>query len=841
MPSPRAFFRKTQDRAQSLLGGARRRSALLLDSAAKGLQARDSEAVEPASLEELIGNGAGMTASLIRLAREHVASEDPSLALAIGYSLREHPETRTSGNLVLGITHLGLSHAPAAWQDLRQVDDPAMVALASEEWFEAGFKCDPEAAAAMLERVIAEELLGGQKSVQLLKVARLALASGREDLARQITDHCLARPNLPPESASKRWLDILTTWYSDGARRVPQQALPADVRFGVLNYKQPDNSSRNVGDWVQTIASLGHLVRHQPLRFVGEDPDLVEFVEELAASVKTERKLPQSPERTVQLLEVQRDASTLQELPDGTWMLAFGWFMHDTFELGYNFPFNAAIRPIFISFHLNRTDMLTDEVVEYLRRYGPIGCRDWHSVIALQAVGVPAFFSGCITTTVDTVFPPGDPAQKTHVGYVDYAGMTAEAGEHVREQSIRDVRTRPIAENLRLARSWVADYNEKYRKLYTSRLHCYLPATSVGCEVVFEPANRSDIRFGGLIDLDSAGFEAIRQGILNRLAGVFDLILAGSPEEDVYAHWREACAEDVARAERYLADQDYELGPQPDAFPTRLAGRRQVALVSVESGEAAQVPVALSMLATHGPAGLGVLLVGSDARKLDATALSAACGLQIETLTPGDLKLSAYRLADPNWRPSQRELLLAASLNCLPEAERVLVLPTASVIRADLSGLFDLDLGGFPLAAIPDPQHGRQSGAELIRYLGARQGDDWRRGVRFLAASTRGKPVGYRLFDATIMLVDPARLRELGYAERACRIITGHMIGFRDMLNLLVGAGRAELPARFNVLPYFETPGPDAAVVGYRVLKPWDKLFVPFRGEWRAVRKSLAG
>ena len=140
-----------------------------------------------------------------------------------------------------------------------------------------------------------------------------------------------------------------------------------------------------------------------------------------------------------------------------------------------------------------------------------------------------------------------------------------------------------------------------------------------------------------------------------------------------------------------------------------------------------------------------------------------------------------------------------------------------------------------------DPQHGRQSGAELIRYLGARQGDDWRRGVRFLAASTRGKPVGYSLFDATIMVIDPARLRELGYAERACRIITGHMIGFRDMLNLLVGAGRAELPARFNVLPYFETPGPDAAVVGYRVLKPWDKLFVPFRGEWRAVRKSLAG
>ena len=48
--------------------------------------------------------------------------------------------------------------------------------------------------------------------------------------------------------------------------------------------------------------------------------------------------------------------------------------------------------------------------MEYLRKYAPIGCRDWTTVDILLSVDVPAFFSGCMTTTVSTVFP--DPAER---------------------------------------------------------------------------------------------------------------------------------------------------------------------------------------------------------------------------------------------------------------------------------------------------------------------------------------------------------------------------------------------------------------------------------------------
>ena len=79
--------------------------------------------------------------------------------------------------------------------------------------------------------------------------------------------------------------------------------------------------------------------------------------------------------------------------------------MHALFTTRLGFPLHRNLRPIFISFHCNKRDLLTPEAIEYLKRYGPVGCRDWTTVDLLLSCGVPAFFSGCLTTTIDTVFP----------------------------------------------------------------------------------------------------------------------------------------------------------------------------------------------------------------------------------------------------------------------------------------------------------------------------------------------------------------------------------------------------------------------------------------------------
>ena len=91
-------------------------------------------------------------------------------------------------------------------------------------------------------------------------------------------------------------------------------------------------------------------------------------------------------------------------------MVAFGGHMHPLYDLRYDFPYHPNIRPLFISFHVNRLDMLTDEAQDYLRRHGPIGCRDWNTVFLLLSAGIDAFFSGCLTTTLDMLFPPRETA-----------------------------------------------------------------------------------------------------------------------------------------------------------------------------------------------------------------------------------------------------------------------------------------------------------------------------------------------------------------------------------------------------------------------------------------------
>ena len=61
----------------------------------------------------------------------------------------------------------------------------------------------------------------------------------------------------------------------------------------------------------------------------------------------------------------------------------------------------------------------------------------------------------------------------------------------------------------------------------TSRLHCYLPLRSLGVPVDFQPKNRSDPRFAGLIDITDDEFDAMQTRIDRLLEEMFDMILAG--------------------------------------------------------------------------------------------------------------------------------------------------------------------------------------------------------------------------------------------------------------------------------------------------------------------------
>lgn len=76
-----------------------------------------------------------------------------------------------------------------------------------------------------------------------------------------------------------------------------------------------------------------------------------------------------------------------------------GWFMHKPEE----FPPAQCINPLFISFHLTppkEKDFFTPQTINYLKKYQPIGARDYQTVEIMERHGIQAYMSGCLTLTL---------------------------------------------------------------------------------------------------------------------------------------------------------------------------------------------------------------------------------------------------------------------------------------------------------------------------------------------------------------------------------------------------------------------------------------------------------
>lgn len=78
-----------------------------------------------------------------------------------------------------------------------------------------------------------------------------------------------------------------------------------------------------------------------------------------------------------------------------------GWFTHhpETWIPADN------LIPLFVSLHINSSAasrMLSDKGVAYLKKHEPIGCRDHYTVRLLESKGIKAYFTGCLTLTLDS-------------------------------------------------------------------------------------------------------------------------------------------------------------------------------------------------------------------------------------------------------------------------------------------------------------------------------------------------------------------------------------------------------------------------------------------------------
>ncbi|MEO5709936.1 MAG: hypothetical protein ABIQ59_08940 [Nocardioidaceae bacterium] len=797
-----------------------------------------------APLVDWLLRGAKLGTAVLHQVRTWLADDRPDAAVGLAESLRMHDDTRALGDLASAVVAFDRGFAELAWARFAPLARETWAPYAAAEYARCGLSVDRDATVRELRQVIADE----PTIVSLgdwITLAGTAFGAGEHALAGEMFDLAETVATATPDRSDN--IDRRLAWLTPWVRAEMGSTSPRHERpvFAVMDYGHPGMSrgSANIGDHVQSIASLGHLVRHRSVRFHGE-ADLVALLDRLAGRTRPELRRD-TVDADLDVLTIHRDASMYQEIPEGTWTLCFGWFMHQMFRMRYGFPLHDALRPLFVSFHCNKRDLLTDDAIAYLKRYGPVGCRDWTTVYLLLSAGVPAFFSGCLTTTISTTFPVLDepPPSDAPVGYVDVPERAVPTGAPTYAHSDLAVRSRSFLENCDDAVSRLETYRRDLSAVVTSRLHAYLPLRSLGVPVDFRPGNLSDIRFDGLNEITDAEFDTMRDDLLELLEGVFGPVLAGAPEDEVYARWRELTAGKVAEAEaRMRADAPSSTpvaldGPLAAAVETTTTvparepagtGETVHCAVFVTKTEVTHLtPLVRSLVAgTSRP--LHVWVIGRPkAAKTRKSLADAFPGATFSWVRPGRLDRA---VAAPYSSPNAVARLVLPEL--LPGVRRVVVLPVSSVVEGDVAELADLDLGGHAFAAARDRQSAT-SGFHLLHAAAARLGP-----ATGLSSTLRRTAHARQAFDFDAFATDLLVLDTVAYGvklprDAALGLVSDYGLRPHEVLHFLVGPDRAEIPETWQ-----HVPGEDAVALPELVrwrspIVPWGTRYVPERDRWR--------
>lgn len=759
------------------------------------------------------------------------------------------------GDRVLSAVALGVAAHARGWfdlavQEVADVPDSVLARLAPVEAVESMLGASATHPDPVRLEEIAREA-ASRSAADVVDVAARLAATGHAPVAHELLDLIDAEARADLDTDHSRTLSLL----AETRRRTPV-APNGSVAFGVLDYQQPDQSraSTNLGDYVQTAAMLGHIVRHRNVSFSGED-GLPDVAQELATMVPEGLRID-GPQSRVHLMAVHRDFSSAQVLPPIVWTIAFGWHMHSLFGLRYDFPYHPSVRPLFVSLHINRPEMLTPAALDYLRSHGPIGCRDWSTVDLLLSAGVDAFFTGCLTSTVDAVVPdhaePLPPGQKI-VGLID-APVRVRANVRreyeLVQHALPEVPGMSPAEGVRAAVAALSRYQATYARVITSRLHAYLPATSLGIPTRFVPTDLGDPRFAGLRDMtpQSPDFVSMRRGILDLLEPVVDAILSGASEDDVYALWRSLTAEQVSGARRRHREP---VSLSPASFDVDATCNLVVKTTThARPGGPGLTPVHVALACDHN-------LVEQLPVTIDAIVTGSSSPVHLYLLTRGLGTDVSERLADAfpdaalTWLPcdpvgygevtrmiehitlSTMDRLLLPSL--LPDVDRLVYIDVDALVLGDVAELAAMDLDGRPFAARASFHPGYMYWWTAAHWLPPERAD----GLRHLMCQRPFSP-GATALNAGVLVLDLARLRQDDFTALALAYVEEYGFNDQDVLMAYADGGWARLDPRWNYWPIMEQLS-DPEVIHYiGAAKPWDSLVTPYDELWRARASRVA-
>ncbi|WP_298500979.1 polysaccharide pyruvyl transferase family protein [uncultured Methanobrevibacter sp.] len=194
-------------------------------------------------------------------------------------------------------------------------------------------------------------------------------------------------------------------------------------------------------------------------------------------------------------------------------------------------PPSENIDPLLVSMHFASNDftqkaVVSDESKQYFENHGPVGCRDEYTMDFLNKNGIDAYFTGCLTLTLDTAgkYNPADEdseyillncdSSKKLISYLkdktdkkiyainqDYAPSFKKAWPGMIPKTLYNHTSYwDSQEKLFLAENMIRLY-ENASCIITDRLHCALPALALETPVMLFNSRAKQDRFNGLYRL----------------------------------------------------------------------------------------------------------------------------------------------------------------------------------------------------------------------------------------------------------------------------------------------------------------------------------------------------
>ena len=173
-------------------------------------------------------------------------------------------------------------------------------------------------------------------------------------------------------------------------------------------------------------------------------------------------------------------------------MIMNGWFIHNKLA----WPPSPYINPLLISMHfktLEDTDVgdiyLQNYGGKFLKQYGPVGARDFETIKRLEKNNIDAFFSGCMTLTLEKFCKI---KKKKKICLVDVSNdVISKVKENTNYEvevlshtlNSKETEKKSINERMDAVESILKKYQES-RLVITTRLHAALPCLALETPVI---------------------------------------------------------------------------------------------------------------------------------------------------------------------------------------------------------------------------------------------------------------------------------------------------------------------------------------------------------------------